>query len=171
MALLFAYLKRKVASLDRQKVRDVVGSSYTLLNVKRLAKPSILLLLCTSLRNMGLSATITHGNSSLIFQIFFLNFSSLVILGILGFTRPYLTRGTLWLEIANEFVIRILLLNLLMCQTNFVADMSARSTMAWVFIVIIVLMVILNQGIVILESIASLRLYGRRILVKCGTNR
>ena len=119
---------------------------------------------------MGLCAAITYGNSSLIFQIFFLNFSSLVILGILGFTRPYLTRGTLWLEIANEFVIRILLLNLLMCQTNFVADMSARSTMAWVFIVIIVLMVILNQGIVILESIASLRLYGKRIFAKCGTN-
>ena len=157
--------------MDRDEVRDVVGSAYTLLNVKRLAKPSILLLVCTSVRNMGLSAAITHGNSSLIFQIFFLNFSSLLILGILGIARPYLTRGTLWLEIANEFVIRILLLNLLMCQTNFVADMSARSIMAWVFIAIIVLMVILNQGIVIYESIASLRLYGRRILVKCGTNR
>ena len=148
-----------------------MGSSYTLLNVKRVAKPSILLLLCTSLRNMGLSAAITHGNRSLIFQIFFLNFSSLLILGIMGFTRPYLTRGTLWLEIANEFVIRILLLNLLMCQTNFVANMSARSIMAWVFIVIIVLMVILNQGIVIFESIASLRIYGKRIFSRCKMNR
>ena len=120
---------------------------------------------------MGLSVVITHGNGSLIFQIFFLNFSSLLILGILGIARPYLTRGTLWLEIANEFVIRILLLNLLMCQTNFVADMYARSTMAWVFIAIIVLMVALNQGIVILESIASLRLYGKRIFLRCKRNR
>ena len=167
MALLFVYLKRKVASLDKQEVRDVVGSSYALLNVKRLAKPSILLILSTSVRNMGLSVAITHGNSSLMFQIFYLFFSSFAILGVMGFTRPYLTRGTLWLEIANEFVIRILLLNLLMCQTNFVVDMQARSIMAWVFIAIIVLMVILNQGIVILESIASLRLYGKRILVRC----
>ena len=58
-----------------------------------------------------------------------------------------------------------------MCQTNFVADVSARSIMAWVFIAIIVLMVILNQGIVILESIASLRLYGKRVLVRCKVNR
>ena len=68
-------------------------------------------------------------------------------------------------------MIRILLLNLLMCQTNFVADMSARSIMAWVFIAIIVLMVILNQGIVIYESTASLRLYGKRIFVKYKTNK
>ena len=67
---------------------------------------------------------------------------------------------------ANEFVVRILLLNLLMCQTNFVPNLSARSILAWIFIGIIIKMVVLNMGIVIFESIKSLKLYAKKIVMK-----
>ena len=67
---------------------------------------------------------------------------------------------------ANEFVVRILLLNLLMCQTDFVRDVYARSILAWVFVGIIILMVALNFGIAIFESIKSLKLYAKKIVMK-----
>ena len=137
------------------------------MNVKRLAKPSIMLIMSLHVRNIGLSLAITHGNSSILFQLLFLNFSSLFILGIMGTLRPYQSRGTHWLEMANEFVVRILLLNLLMCQTDFVRDLQARSILAWVFIGIIILMIVLNMGVVIFESVKSLKLYGKRVVMKC----
>ena len=68
---------------------------------------------------------------------------------------------------ANEFVVRILLLNLLMCQTDFVRDVQARSILAWVFVGIIILMVALNMGVVIFESVKSLKIYGKRLVLKC----
>ena len=66
----------------------------------------------------------------------------------------------------NEFVIRILLLNLLMCQTNFVPNLSVRSTLAWIFVAIIIKMVVLNMGMVMFESIKSLKVYAKRIIMR-----
>ena len=142
--ILLASLMKKASSLDETAIKDRVGSAYSLMNVKRLPKPTILLLSSMHVRNQGLTFAITYGNTNLLFQIFFLNFSSLLILAIMGIARPHETRETLWLEMANEFTVRILLLNLLMCQTNFVTDLSVRSTMAWVFIAIIILVVAVN---------------------------
>ena len=66
----------------------------------------------------------------------------------MGHLRPYESKFTHWLEILNEFTIRLLLLCLLVCQTEFVEDISARSTMGWVFIGVIVSNVVVNFGIV-----------------------
>ena len=71
----------------------------------------------------------------------------------------------------NEFVIRILLLNLLMCQTNFVPNLSVRSTLAWIFVAIIIKMVALNMGMVIFESVKSLKIYAKRTMIKCKARR
>ena len=77
--------------LNKQEVRDKLGPAYALLNVKRLPKPSVSLLIYQRLRNLGLSIAITYGNNSLIFHIFFVNLSLLLILGIMGITRPFQT--------------------------------------------------------------------------------
>ena len=163
---MLAYLFKKNTELSEERIVDRVGSAYALLNVKRLAKPSLVLLLLVYLRNIGLCIAITFGNKSLISQLFFLNISSILILRATGISRPYETRGTLWLELANESVIRILLLNLLMCQTNFVNDLSARSAMSWVFIGIVIKMIVINQFIVSLEGVSAIKLRCKRELNK-----
>ena len=95
---------------------------------------------------------ITWGQGSLLSQIFFLNFSSEIILALMGHARPYLTRKDHWLEMTNEFLIRLVLISLLVCQTDFVQDVKAKSDMGYAFIALIVFVVTLNFSLVTIEN-------------------
>ena len=122
---LVVFLRKNLSDLDEDEFRHRVGAAYTKFNVKRTGKEAIAVLSFTQARNLCLSIAITFGTGSLISQIFFLNFSSLAILAMMGIMRPFETRGIHWLEIFNEFSIRLLLLCLLICQTDFVDDVVA----------------------------------------------
>ena len=99
------------------------------------------------MRDFCLSIAITFGTESLISQLFFLHFSSFLILTLMGVLRPFETRGILWLEIYNEFSSRLLLLCLLMCQTDMVSDLGEKYIMCQAMIVLIYSNIVVNFGL------------------------
>ena len=164
--VLVVFLRKNLSDLDKKEFRQRVGSAYTKFNVKRTRKEAIAVLSCIKARNLCLSVAITFGTGHLPFQLFFLNFSSMIILTLMGTLRPFETRIVLWHEIFNEFSIRLLLFSLLVCQTDFIDNVGAKSTMGWVFIGIIVFNVIVNFGLVLFAIGQLFKLRIRRCQIK-----
>ena len=120
------YLWKNKSYLKNDSIRNRIGAVYSKYNVERSPKYAVIVLSSSLTRNICLSYMITFGTGSLMAQIFFLNFSSQVILSLVGHLRPFETQGTHRLEMTNEFFIRLILLSLLVCQTNFVDDLEAK---------------------------------------------
>ena len=163
---LFIYLMRHSHELYKEKCIQRVGNVYKKYDVFK-GKSAVAVISTTHVRNLCLSVAITFGTGSLIFQIFFFNFSSLVILALIGHLRPFKSKFIHWHEIYNEFIIHLVLFGILICQTNFVANVSARSTMGWVLIAIIIFNVFTNFSLTFFANGHLLKLKIRRCLVKC----
>ena len=91
---LIVYLVRNLPSLHKEELKARVGDSYQKFNVDRSGKSAIAVLASNHVRNLGLSLAITFGTGRLVAQIFYLNFSSLAILTLMGYLRPYNSRLT-----------------------------------------------------------------------------
>lgn len=164
---LLAFMIRNVKKLTKKELSERIGVTYQKFNVGKSPKSTILVYFFSQTRSICLSYVMTFGIGSLISQIFFINFSSIAMLAMIGHLEPYLTRATHWLELMNEFFIRLILLCLLVCQTNFVAEVSARQKMGWAFIGVIVFVVLLNFSLVIATAARTIKLHCKKRYLRC----
>ena len=101
--------------METKEMKDRVGYAYSLLGVKdRQRRYSITLLFLKHMRIFGLAFIITFCSQNLTLQSIYIVYSSLILVAMIGLTRPFENPRTTRLELANEFVI-LILYSLLTC--------------------------------------------------------
>ena len=94
---LISYLWKNSQRLQEENARKRIGACYDKFDVVKSPKASIMVMTSGWIRNFGLSYAITFGRGNLLGQIMFISLSSHFILALIGHSRPYKTRGVLWL--------------------------------------------------------------------------
>ena len=87
---LLVVLCRNYDQLESESIKNQIGASYESLNVReRSRKQSIALIILRHLRIYGLSYVLTFAALSLLTQVFYIVASSLLLIGMIGLTRPF----------------------------------------------------------------------------------
>ena len=118
------------------------------------AKSALVTLLCSLVRRIVLGVVITFGESNPLVQFFFVHYSSLLLIALIGILRPLETRGAHRIELSSEFLILALFCNLL-CHSGLVSDLDVRYYTGWSIISIVSAGIILSFGNVLRISITA----------------
>ena len=147
MITLIWYLHRKFDQLNKEPVKSRVGAAYTHFAVsKDKAGLSVLVFLLLEFgRKIALAFVITFAQSTIVVQLTFMNFSSIILLFYVGRFRPFASDLENMLELLNEYTILVLYC-IAITQTDFVPKMAGRNAMGWLIIAIISINILLNFG-------------------------
>ena len=115
-------------------------------------KQSISLIILRHLRIYGITYVLTFASQMLIAQVYYIVASSLILIALMGLTRPFEQPTTSRLEIANEFVILVLISQLL-CQTDLVTYPGGKHITGWAIIVITSLTIVVNFGYILYKDL------------------
>ena len=145
MIVLFAYLLCNVKKLDSEteSVKTRAGALYEGYAVNKAGKPALLSIFFSLTRRMTLGLIITFGEGNPLIQFFYIHYSSIFIIGLIGLYKPMETRAAQRFELASEFTILVLFSHFI-CQTDLVTDLEARSTTGWSIISVTSLSIVLN---------------------------
>ena len=112
---LFIYLCKNMGKMETQQMKERVGYAYSSYGIKeRQKKYAVTLLIMRQLRIMALAFVITFSSKNLMAQSIYVAYSSLLLIAIMGLSRPFEEPSTTRLELANEFTI-LVLLSFLLC--------------------------------------------------------
>ena len=134
-----------------------MGAVYRNLSVGKVDRLVLVYWFITFVRRVGIAYAITFGTFSLVAQLFFVNFSSLFMMGFIGLARPYNSTAENVLELVNEFTVLMVYCHLI-CQTEFVQDMAGRQLMGWSLIFVVVLNMLINFGNILAQNLMTLYL-------------
>ena len=98
---------------------------------------------------------ITFGKSSILAQLFFMNFTSILLLFFVGWFRPFASNWENVLEMLNEYTILLLYCQVI-TQTDFVPKNAGRFAMGWSMIILICLNIALNLGSILVSNVRAL---------------
>ena len=151
---LLGYLCRKFPHLQTQQVKNKVGSAYADLDLKK-GRSVLVFMVLSYTRRVALCFVITFGRTSMVAQLFFTNFCSLLIIGYLGLVRPFNSVSGNRLELLNEYTILLLYCHCV-TQTDFVEDPNGRKVAGWSLIALISINIIVNFGSMIASDLNKL---------------
>ena len=149
-SVLVGYLVCKFSALDDPQVRARIGSAYENFDankMNRIGKKVFLLTFFQMVRRVLLGYSITFGQDNIFIQFMAVNFSSLLLIGLLGTFKPYENSNAM--EIGNEFMV-LIVFSLLTCQTDLLTVMKGRSIIGWCLIGVISLSVFVNFSYIML---------------------
>ena len=78
--------------------------------------------------------------------------SSLILISVMGLARPFDQQNVNRLEIANEFII-LVLIGQLLCQTDLVTYPGGKHITGWAIIVITSLTILVNFGYILFKDL------------------
>ena len=89
LIILLCYLLCKFKELDTEKVKKRVGAAYENLAVSKNGRTVLAFWFLSFARRLGITYVITFGQNSLVSQLFFINFSTIFMIALIGIIRPY----------------------------------------------------------------------------------
>ena len=155
LIVLFCYLLYKFKDLETEGVRKRVGDAYLNLAVSKNGRGVLFFWLLTFVRRLAIGYVVTFGQFSLVSQLFFINFSSIFMMALVGIFRPYKDEVENRFEIFNEFTYLIVYCHIV-CQTEFVLDIAGRDVMGWSLIGVISVNILVNFGNVLVQDLMKL---------------
>ena len=151
LLILLCYMQFKFKELQKENVKKRVGAAYANLALSKNDRSVLVLWFFTLLRRLAIAYVITFGQYSLVLQLFFVNFSTIFMMILIGFIRPYTNEAENILELVNEFTYLLIYCHLI-CQTDFVQDIFGRQVMGWSLICLIAITVLVNFGFVLVQD-------------------
>ena len=107
LVLLF-YLCREFPKLETERMKKRVGNSYVDFDLKGAGRSALVYMAISYSRRVALCFVITFGRSSIVAQLLFTNFCSLLIITFIGIMKPFKTKTLNRLELFNEYTILLL---------------------------------------------------------------
>ena len=80
-----------------------MGAAYENLAVSTNGQPVLAFWFFSFVRRLAIAYVITFGRYSLVSQLFFVSFSTIFMIFLIGFTRPYTEKTENIIELVNEF--------------------------------------------------------------------
>jgi hypothetical protein len=156
LTILIVYLKCKFSQLGTENLIKRVGSAYNHLETAIKTGYSILAFFFLSFaRGFALAFVMTFGISSFVGQLFYTNFSSILLLSFVGIFRPFKSKLDNILDMLNEFTILVLCC-LMVTQTDFILQITGRNFMGWPLICVICLNIAVSLGCIVVQDISVL---------------
>ena len=103
LLILLCYMLCKFNELQKEYVKNRVGAAYANLAVSTNGRPVLAFWFLSFVRRIAIAYVITFGQYSLVSQLFFVNFSTIFMMILIGFIRPYTEKIENILELVNEF--------------------------------------------------------------------
>ena len=119
LLILLCYMQFKFKELQTEDVKKRVGAAYADLAVNTNGRAVLVFLFFSLVRRLAIAFVITFGQFSLVSQLFFVNFSTMFMMILIGFIKPYTKEAENILELVNEFTYLLIYCHLI-CQTDFV---------------------------------------------------
>lgn len=106
-------------------------------------------------RRIALAAVVTFGRTSILAQLLFIQFCSIMVIAYVGYMRPHLAKGDRRMELWNEFTI-LLLYGQILAQADLFDLPETRIVAGWSLIGVLVLSVVTNFGYVVITETCEL---------------
>ena len=103
LLIILCYMLCKFKELEKEDVKKRVGAAYANLAVSTHGKPVLAFWILSFVRRLAIAYVITFGQYSLVSQLFFVNFSTIFMMILIGFIKPYTEKTENIIELVNEF--------------------------------------------------------------------
>ena len=151
LLILLFYMRCELKELQTKDVKKRAGAAYANLAVSKYGRAVLAFWFFSFVRRLVIAYVITFGQYSLVLQLFFVNFSTIFMMIMIGFIRPYTNETENILKLFNEFTYLLIYCHLI-CQTDFVQDIFGRQVMGWSLIFLIAISVLVNFGFVLVQD-------------------
>ena len=122
-----------------------MGAVYANLAVSNNGRPVLAFWFLSFVRRLAIAYVTTFGQYSLVTQLVFIHFSTIFMMALVGFIKPYTNEIENIFELLNEFTYLMLYCHLI-CQTDFIQDIAGREIWGWSLISLIALNILVNLG-------------------------
>ena len=109
-------------------------------------------------RRLFFGLALTFGSANLLLQCYFVHFTSVLVLAVLGLLRPLNSSSAHRLEYCNEILI-LALFSLFSGMTDLISDLELRNKITWSIIGLISMSIVINFSLIIKTNVTHIWTY------------
>lgn len=149
------FLCTRFKHLDEEKNKRRCGYIYEDLNYRVRGRWALTYPVLYQLRFGLLVIALLFLNNFLVFQVLIVSLSTIFIMTVIGFARPFAVQSRNKTELASEMVI-LITCDMLLCASDPKIDPEARMILGWAIIGILGVQIITSQGSLIFMSVKAI---------------